>query len=84
MRVKAVWTCREFTCGLRRYLSVCSSSVLWLSSQVMVAGGLEVTTQENLATEPSVTTTGTGCNTNSEIPAKNDRPSVAAGRLKES
>lgn len=49
----------------------------------MVAGGLEVATQENLATEPSVTTTGTGCNANSEIPAKNGRPSVAVGRLKE-
>lgn len=36
----------------------------------MVAGGLEVTAQENLATEPSVTTTGTGCNTNSEIPVE--------------
>lgn len=51
-----------------RYLSVCRGSVLRFSSQVMVAGGLEATAQENLATEPSVATTGTGCNTNSEIP----------------
>lgn len=36
----------------------------------MVAGGLEMTAQENRATEPTVTTTGTGCNTNSEIPVK--------------
>lgn len=36
----------------------------------MVAGGLEVTAQENLATEPSVTTIGTGCSTNSEIPVE--------------
>lgn len=50
------------------YLSVCSGNVLWLSSQVMVAGGLEVTAQENRATKPSVITMGTGCNTNSEIP----------------
>lgn len=58
--------------GLKRcYLSVRSGNVLWLSSQVMVAGGLEVTTQENLATEPSVTAAGTGCSANSEIPAKN-------------
>lgn len=34
----------------------------------MVAGGLEVTAQEKRATEPSITTVGTGCNTNSEIP----------------
>lgn len=51
-----------------RYLSVCRGNVLWFSSQVTVAGGLEVTAQENLATEPSVTTIGTGCDTNSEIP----------------
>lgn len=50
-----------------RYLSVRSGNVLWLSSQVMVAGGLEVTAQENLATDPSITTTGTGCKINSEI-----------------
>lgn len=50
-----------------RYLSVRSGNVLWLSSQVMVAGGLEVTAQENLATDPSITTTGTGCKKNSEI-----------------
>lgn len=43
----------------------------------MEAGGLEVTAQENLATEPSVTTIGTGCNTNSEIPVeKMNYPSV--------
>lgn len=83
MRVKAGWIFRELRCGLRRYLSVFRTNALWLSSQVMAAGGLEVTTQENLATEPSVTTTGTGCKTNSEIPAKNDQPSVAVGCLKE-
>ncbi len=55
---------------MRRYLSVCSGNVLWLSSQVIVAGGLEVTAQENRATEPSVTTIGTGCNINSEIPVE--------------
>lgn len=44
----------------------------------MVAGGLEVTTQENLATEPSVTAAGTGCNANSEIPAENHPASAAA------
>lgn len=53
-----------------QYLSVCSGNVLWLSSQVMVAGGLEVTAQENLATQPSVTTIGTGCNKNSEMPVE--------------
>lgn len=37
---------------------------------MIVAGGLEVTAQEKRATEPSVTTIGTGCNTNSEIPVK--------------
>lgn len=42
----------------------------------MAAGGLEATAQENLATEPSVATTGTGCNTNSETPAGNDPPSA--------
>lgn len=50
------------------YLSVFRGNVLWLSSQVMVAGGLEVTAQVSRTTEPSVTTIGTGCNTNSEIP----------------
>lgn len=44
----------------------------------MVAGGLEVTTQENLATEPSVTSAGTGCNANAEIPARNHPASAAA------
>ena len=44
--------------------------MLWLNSQVMVAGGLEVTAQENLATEPSVSTMATGCSTKSEIPEK--------------
>lgn len=83
MRVEAAWIFREVRCGLRRYLSEFCTNALWLSSQVMAAGGLEVTTQENLATEPSVSTTGTGCNTNSEIPANNDRPSVAVGGIKE-
>ncbi|KAG7245478.1 hypothetical protein INR49_010929 [Caranx melampygus] len=43
----------------------------WISVElelVMVAGGLEVTAQENRATDPSVIIIGTGCNTNSEIP----------------
>lgn len=53
-----------------QYLSDCSGNVLWLSSQVIVAGGLEVTAQENLATQPSVTTIGIGCNENSEIPVE--------------
>lgn len=47
----------------------------------MAAGGLEVTTQENLATEPSVTAAGTGCDANAEIPAKNRPPSVAVACL---
>lgn len=47
----------------------------------MAAGGLEVTTQENLATEPSVTTAGTGCDANAEIPAKKHPPSVAMAYL---
>lgn len=67
MRVEAVRTCPGLTCW---YLSGCSGNVLWLSSQVMVAGGLEVTTQENLATEPSVTARGCGCNAKAEIPEK--------------
>lgn len=83
MRLKEVWIVRGVECGLLRHLSVCSTNARWLSSQVMAAGGLEVTTQENLATEPSVTTTATGCTTNAEIPAKNDLPSVAVGCLKE-
>lgn len=62
------------------YLSVCSGNVLWLSSQVMVAGGLEVTAQENRATKPSVITMGTGCNTNSEIPGKKKR-SIKPGSI---
>lgn len=53
-------------------LSVCSGSMLWLNSQVMVAGGLEVTAQENRATDPSDTTMGTGCDSNSVIPVKNN------------
>lgn len=68
MRVEAVRTFPGLKCW---YLSVSSGNVLWLSSQVMAAGGLEVTTQENLATEPSVTAAGTGCKANSEIPARN-------------
>lgn len=36
----------------------------------MAAGGLEATAQENRATEPSLATTGTGCNKNSEIPVE--------------
>lgn len=84
MRLKPASMFGEFKCGRRRYLSVGSADVLWLSSQVMAAGGLEATTQENLATEPTVTTTGSGCNTNSEIPAKSDLPSVAVGCFKES
>lgn len=59
------------------YLSVRSGNDLWLSSQVMVAGGLEVTTQENLATEPSDTAAGAGCEANSEIPGKNHPASAA-------
>lgn len=47
----------------------------------MVAGGREVTAQENLATEPSVTTIGTGCNTNSEIPVKNNVLSITVGLI---
>lgn len=70
-----------FAPGPSRYLSVRSGNVLWFSSQVMVAGGLEVTTQENLATEPSVTSTGAGCNTNSEIPAEDEPPAVTEGCL---
>lgn len=37
---------------------------------MIVAGGLEVTAQKNLATEPSVTIVGSGCETNSEIPVQ--------------
>lgn len=65
-----MWTFCKDSSHVDRYLSVCNGNELWLNSQVMVAGGLEVTAQENLATEPSVTTTGTGCNTNSEIPVE--------------
>lgn len=43
----------------------------------MVAGGLEMTAQENRATEPTITTTGTGCNTNSEIPVKKIKQSIS-------
>lgn len=67
VRVEAARTLPGMKCC---YLSVRSGNVLWLSSQVMVAGGLEVTTQENLATEPSVAAAGAGCEANPEIPAK--------------
>lgn len=49
------------------YLSVSRGKMLWLSSQVIEAGGLEVTWQENLASEPAVTITGTGCTTKGEM-----------------
>lgn len=78
MRVEAVRTFAGLKC---RYLSVRKGSGLWLSSQVMVAGGLEVTTQENLATEPSVTAAGTGCDANSEIPAKNHPACLKKGAV---
>lgn len=40
---------------------------------MIVAGGLEVTAQENRANEPSVASIGTGCKTNSEMPVGEKR-----------
>ena len=65
----SIWLLSKTT-DVCRYLSVWSGNVLWLSSHVMAAGGLEGTAQEKRATDPSVTTTGTGCNRNFEIPVE--------------
>lgn len=51
------------------YLSVASGNVTRLSSQVMMGGGWALILQENLATEPSITTMDVGWIVKEEIPA---------------
>lgn len=52
------------------YLSVTRGNGTRLNSQVMIGGGCAVILQENLATEPCVTTSGVGWIVNDEIPAR--------------
>lgn len=52
------------------YLSVARGNVTRLNSHVMIGGGCAVILQENLATEPSVTTMDVGCSAKDDIPAE--------------
>lgn len=60
-----------------RYLSVTRGNGTRLNSQVMIGGGCAVILQENLATEPCVTTSDVGWIVNEEIPAtKHNTPTL--------
>lgn len=56
------------------YLSVARGNVTRLNSQVMIGGGCALILQENLATEPCVTTTDIGWIAKEEIPATKRTP----------
>lgn len=59
------------------YLSVTRGNGTRLNSQVMIGGGCAVILQENLATEPCVTTSDVGWIVNDEIPAgKQNTPTL--------
>lgn len=59
------------------YLSVTRGKGTRLNSQVMIGGGCAVVLHENLATEPSVTTSDVGWIVNDEIPAtKQNTPTL--------
>lgn len=59
------------------YLSVTRGNGTRLNSQVMIGGGCAVILQENLATEPCVTTSDVGWIVNEEIPAtKHNTPTL--------
>lgn len=66
-------------CWLIAHLSESRGRDLWLSSQRMSAGD-PLTAQENLAIEPSVTSTGTGWDTNNKTSVKErEKESITNG-----